>query len=85
MAEEALADFMDLYHSKWLTGMRRKLGIFNEEKEDEALINQLLELMSKNKADYTNTFRALTLDEGIKQTYLKEEFRQWHQLAGKTE
>lgn len=80
LAEEALADFMDLYHSKWLTGMRRKLGIFNEEKEDEALINQLLELMSKNKADYTNTFRALTLDEGDKTDLFKEEeFRQWHQ------
>ena len=40
--------------------------------------------MSKNKADYTNTFRALTLDEGDKTDLFKEEeFRQWHQAGAR--
>ncbi len=40
--------------------MRLKLGLFNEEAEDETLIENLLSMMHKAQADYTNTFRALT-------------------------
>ena len=43
--------------------MRAKLGIFNEETQDEALIEDLLSMMQKYRADYTNTFRALTFDK----------------------
>ena len=43
--------------------MRAKLGIFNEETEDESLIEDLLSMMQKYRADYTNTFRALTFDK----------------------
>jgi len=63
LAEEAIGSFTDLYHGHWLAGMRAKLGIFHEEEEDEALINDLLQMMKNHQADYTNTFRALTLDE----------------------
>jgi len=42
--------------------MRAKLGIFNEELEDESLMEDLLSMMQKYRADYTNTFRALTFD-----------------------
>jgi len=62
LAEEAIAEFPGLYHKEKLAGMRAKLGIFNEEAEDEALVDDLLELMQKVRADYTNTFVALTLD-----------------------
>lgn len=62
LAQDAISDFTELYHSNWLTGMRAKLGIFNEEKEDESLIEDLLSMMQKYRADYTNTFRALTFD-----------------------
>ena len=31
LAEDAISDFTELYHSNWLAGMRAKLGIFNEE------------------------------------------------------
>ncbi|RZT23653.1 protein adenylyltransferase SelO [Fictibacillus sp. BK138] len=61
MAQEALSDYGDQFNSNWMTGMRAKLGLFNEEKEDEALIKELLNLMKDHSADYTNTFRALTL------------------------
>lgn len=81
LAEEALNDYFELYHGHWLAGMRAKLGIFNEEEQDEALINNLLNLMQKHRADYTNTFRALTLNTGEQESALFDstEFGQWHE------
>ncbi|WP_281883433.1 YdiU family protein [Paenibacillus sp. YYML68] len=60
-AERAIAQFAGLYQRNWLSGMRAKLGLFNEEADDQALVDELLALMQKTRADYTNTFRALTL------------------------
>ena len=36
--------------------MRDKLGLFGEDKDDLELINNLLNWMKSNQADYTNTF-----------------------------
>ncbi|SDI22555.1 protein adenylyltransferase SelO [Desulfosporosinus hippei] len=79
LAEEALSDFVKQFHSNWLVGMRAKLGIANEEKEDESLIEDLLRMMEKYRADYTNTFRALTFDTP-EETVLfdAQEFKEWH-------
>ena len=63
LAQDAISDFPEQYQSNWLSGMRAKLGLFNEEKEDESLIEDLLNMMKKHHADYTNTFRALTFDK----------------------
>ena len=63
LAQDAISDFPEQYHSNWLAGMRAKLGLFNEEKQDESLIEDLLSMMEKYRADYTNTFRALTFDK----------------------
>ena len=81
MAQDAISDFSELYHRNWLIGMRGKLGIFNEEIEDEALIKGLFSMMQKYGADYTNTFRALTFDT-LSDTVLFEttEFTQWQEL-----
>lgn len=62
LAQDKISGFMDLYQTDWLQGMRAKLGIFNEEEQDKELVSDLLELMEQHHADYTNTFRALTLD-----------------------
>ncbi|HBU83028.1 MAG TPA: YdiU family protein [Paenibacillus sp.] len=82
IAQDAIAQFSELYHHHWLSGMRSKLGLFNEEAEDEALIRDLLELMEKHSADYTNTFVALTFDTTLKGSLLLEtpEFEQWNEL-----
>jgi uncharacterized protein YdiU (UPF0061 family) len=79
IAQNAVSDFSELYHRKWLSGMRAKLGIFNEEPGDESLIEDLLSMMQKYKGDYTNTFRALTFDK-IEDTpmFSTAEFTQWH-------
>lgn len=63
LAEDAIADFQEIFLSHWLAGMRAKLGIFNEEPQDESLIEGLLEMMQQYRADYTHTFRALTLNK----------------------
>ena len=43
--------------------MRAKLGLANEEVDDITLIEDLFRLMQNHRADYTNTFRALTLGQ----------------------
>ncbi|MFD2445272.1 YdiU family protein [Bacillus sp. CGMCC 1.16607] len=81
LAEDALSDFSKLYQSRWLSGMRAKLGIFNEEEQDESLIKELLTMMQKYRADYTNTFLALTFEK-LDETLLFEtpEFAGWHEM-----
>ncbi|GAB6155002.1 YdiU family protein [Desulfosporosinus burensis] len=81
LAQDAISDFTELYHFNWFAGMRAKLGIFNQEIQDESLIEGLLSMMHKYRADYTNTFRALTFDR-LEDTVLfgSQEFDQWHEL-----
>ncbi len=77
-AQDALSSFHELFYSSWLTGMREKLGLFHEEPQDETFVNELLAMMKKYGADYTNTFRAFTLDK-LEDTafYGTEEFSAW--------
>ncbi|WP_144513927.1 YdiU family protein [Bacillus sp. FJAT-22090] len=79
IAQEAIEQYPKLYQSNWLAGMRSKLGLSDEEMQDKLLIDELLSLMQKYKADYTNTFRALTFDK-LEDTGLfgKKEFDQWY-------
>jgi uncharacterized protein YdiU (UPF0061 family) len=81
LAQDAISGFIELYRRFWLAGMRAKLGIGNEEEGDEPLIEGLLSMMHKYRADYTNTFRALTFDKP-EDTVLPgtAEFAQWHEL-----
>ncbi|MCR8842124.1 YdiU family protein [Paenibacillus sp. SC116] len=80
MAEDAIADFIELYHVNWLEGMRAKLGIFNEELEDSSLIEGLLSMMKKYEADFTNTFRALTLQQPeASALFSSSEYAEWHE------
>ncbi|MGG0847989.1 protein adenylyltransferase SelO [Peribacillus simplex] len=81
LAQDKISVFNDLYHANWVAGMRAKLGIFNEETQDEALINGILSMMKKHGADYTNTFRALTFNT-MEETVLfgTPEFAQWQEL-----
>jgi uncharacterized protein YdiU (UPF0061 family) len=80
LAQDAISGYSDLYQSFWLTGMRAKLGFFNEEEGDRSLIEELLNLMEKHQADYTNTIRALTLDK-LEETVLAGTpgFLKWHE------
>lgn len=80
MAEDAIEEFAELFHRKWLAGMRAKLGLFREEPEDEALIRELLRLMKEHQADYTNTFIALTFGRTERGSLFgAEEFIRWQE------
>lgn len=59
LARASLENFNTLYADYWLSGMRKKLGLFNKEAADQALAESLLQLMQKHQADYTHTFSAL--------------------------
>jgi uncharacterized protein YdiU (UPF0061 family) len=79
LAEDEVRHFMTLFRQHWLKGMRAKLGILDEEQQDETLIKDLLSLMHQQQADYTNTFLALTFDRP-EETGLQDtpEFGEWY-------
>jgi uncharacterized protein YdiU (UPF0061 family) len=60
LATIEIEKFADSFESHWLAGMRAKLGLFNEEDDDRALAEDLLEWMHRRSADFTNTFRDLS-------------------------
>ena len=81
IAEDCLADYTRIYYDSWYNGMRRKLGLFFKEEEDKSLINNLLEIMKKYKADYTNTFYNLTIDNMNGMDMFKStDFKEWYKL-----
>ncbi len=81
LATEALGKFVTRYQHHWLAGMRQKLGLFNEEAGDLALIEALLNWMHQTKGDFTNTFAGLALALPPDDARLGgAEFGQWHAL-----
>jgi len=77
LATDLIDNFQNIYEDKWLNMMRNKLGLFGEEKKDKKLINDLLEWMKKNKADYTNTFNHLMDLKSNDEIYKKTDFLTW--------
>ena len=61
MAQEELTGFVSEYEKSWLSGMRSKLGLSNEENEDAMLIHDFLAILQQNQIDFTNAFLTLTL------------------------
>lgn len=81
LAQDRMSLYMDFYHEDWLQGMRSKLGLADKEEDDELLVNRLLELMKEYGEDYTNTFRALTLNElECAEMFRSPGFTEWHRL-----
>ncbi|QOJ24975.1 MAG: YdiU family protein [Gammaproteobacteria bacterium] len=79
LAEEAVYAFPHIYQNRWLSGMRKKLGLFAEEDGDAELIAALLGWMHKNQTDYTNTFRALAAETLPGDAMFRDpEFVAWH-------
>lgn len=81
IAQDEISKFSVQYENQWFLGMKKKLGLFSNEEQDHSLIEQLLKMMEKYKADYTNTFRSLTLDT-LENTPLFDspEFKEWYKL-----
>ena len=80
MAKEGISGFSDTFRHYWLAGMRAKLGLLNQEADDDSLVEDLLDCMHRHAADFTNTFRALasgSLPEAS--VFRNVEFKQWFQ------
>jgi uncharacterized protein YdiU (UPF0061 family) len=60
VATAILLDFTVQYQSFWLTGMRKKLGILNQQNGDEEMITELFDIMQAQKVDFTSLFRSLS-------------------------
>ena len=78
MAQEVLSEYTVLFRKHWLDGFRNKLGIFDEDAQDVKLVEDLLQLMEKNKMDFSNTFRTLTLGKEEEELFGVPEFEKWH-------
>jgi len=59
LANEVIEVYPERFKDYWLSGMRRKLGLFTSESEDESLVQSLLDTMQENEVDFTLTFRKL--------------------------
>ena len=79
LGQQEVSKFRRLYHDNWLAGMRAKLGLYNNEEQDEILFNDLLKVMQNQDSDYTNTFRALTLGLPEHELSSEAEFQQWNE------
>ena len=77
IATELIDNFQNIYEEKWLNMMRDKLGLFGKDKNDQTLINKLLDWMKNNNADYTNTFCHLMGVEIDNEIYKNDDFKGW--------
>jgi serine/tyrosine/threonine adenylyltransferase len=59
-ARAALEMFSPRFEAAFHAGLRRKVGLVTEREEDLELASGLLDLMAKNEADFTLTFRGLS-------------------------
>jgi uncharacterized protein YdiU (UPF0061 family) len=59
-AQAAIDGFGAAFEQAYVSGLRRKIGLFQSQADDSALIQDLLERMAQNAADFTLTFRGLS-------------------------
>jgi uncharacterized protein YdiU (UPF0061 family) len=60
LLSEALEPFRQVFQQSMLRGMRAKLGLQREEREDQALIDDWLRLLALHRTDYTIAHRRLS-------------------------
>jgi uncharacterized protein YdiU (UPF0061 family) len=66
-----------LYEDAWLSVFGAKLGIADPAQEDRKLITDLLDLMAKDGADFTNTFANLNTGNARDQFIDRDAFDAW--------
>jgi len=80
IAQEAIAAFPGMFQTRRLAGMRAKLGLFNEEEGDTALMSDFLACLQRLGADYTNSFRALGAETPPDSPLFRDQgFTDWRQ------
>ncbi|WP_319432101.1 protein adenylyltransferase SelO [Mycobacterium sp. RTGN5] len=81
LATAALQEFPQLYTAAWSRGMRRKLGLGDavEDAVVRQLVDELLELLETERADYTSFFRRLASD--VVEPAFEEWASRWRSLG----
>lgn len=84
LATEVLQPFIAQFDARFLEGMRRKIGLSSAMQGDAELVKRLLATMWQSEADFTLTFRRLTLaaESPGKQTELRELFAATSDIDG---
>jgi uncharacterized protein YdiU (UPF0061 family) len=59
-AQAVLGEFAEQFTAAYQAGLRKKIGLFTARDGDEALVQDLLDAMARNQADFTLTFRRLS-------------------------
>ncbi len=59
-AQEILGAFIERFAVAYQAGLRNKIGLFTTRETDEALVQDLLDAVARNQADFTLTFRRLS-------------------------
>lgn len=78
IAQQALTKYRPQFEQNWYIGMCQKLALDEKHAESGKLIKELLALMEKFEADYTNTFIALTTQEFEKELLFQTRpFKDW--------
>ena len=78
LVTEKLNKFSTIFSNSWYNMMYKKLGISKPIESDKNLVDSLLELINNKKADYTNTFAALTLNTVSNDSlFTSNEFKEW--------
>ena len=81
LAEASLASYSQIFNDTWITGMRNKLGISDEEDGDLSLIQKLLDWMQTEKVDYTKTFYDLSQESlPDNKIYSSKGFQEWNEV-----
>lgn len=79
---EAVHGMQEIYEAAWLRVFGAKLGIADPTEADRALISGLLDLMTRDGADFTNTFANLNAPDARDQFIDTDAFdtwaRRWH-------
>lgn len=89
-AEQILGSYRDTHENAWLAGMRSKCGLLDHsdrlQQQDQALVEDLLDLMEQYVMDFTLTFHHLTqsvtcanVDDMMRNGYFPQNpgFRDW--------
>ncbi|NSX56381.1 protein adenylyltransferase SelO [Parasulfitobacter algicola] len=77
---EAVNGFAPIFAEHWQTLFLQKIGITNMQDGDVQMIHDLLDLMTQQEADFTNTFRGLITDTATEQFAEPNPFEAWAKL-----
>jgi uncharacterized protein YdiU (UPF0061 family) len=59
-AQGEIEGYWEHYNEYWLAGMRVKLGLTGDDPEDVFIASERLDLMARDKLDFTRAFRAIS-------------------------